>query len=207
MSPSLDTRSARPRRPASRDDSSRLSRDDWLDAAFEAVAEGGFDQVRVLTLARRLGVTRGSFYWHFEDHAALVTALLERWRDRELRLDEHWRADSSNDPRADLLRLLDFALSRGSDADYQAMRFGLALRAFGRNDASVARLVIAVDEARLALFVGKFERLLGDPALARERAILFYLSVAGGLQALARPGGPARAAMEIRQSIARQLIG
>ena len=65
----------------------KLTRDDWLDAAFAAVVEGGFDAVRVLTLAQRLGVTRGSFYWHFADHAELVAALLKRWRERELEID------------------------------------------------------------------------------------------------------------------------
>ena len=44
---------------------SRLGRDDWLDAAFRAAVEHGFDGVRVLTLADTLQVTRGSFYWHF----------------------------------------------------------------------------------------------------------------------------------------------
>jgi AcrR family transcriptional regulator len=57
-----------------------MTRDDWLDAAFKAVTEDGFDHLRVLALADTLGVTRGSFYWHFADHAALVAALLERWQ-------------------------------------------------------------------------------------------------------------------------------
>ena len=63
----------------------RLSRDDWLDAAFEIVAEQGFDSVRVLTLAKSLDVTRGSFYWHFSDHAELIAGLIERWRTREIK--------------------------------------------------------------------------------------------------------------------------
>ncbi|WVM91742.1 TetR/AcrR family transcriptional regulator [Halopseudomonas pachastrellae] len=44
-----------------------LTPQDWFDAATEAILDGGFDQLRVLPLAKRLKVTRGSFYWHFED--------------------------------------------------------------------------------------------------------------------------------------------
>ena len=55
-----------------RSDAQRLGREDWLDAAFDAVVDGGFDQLRVVALAQTLGVTRGSFYWHFADHADLV---------------------------------------------------------------------------------------------------------------------------------------
>ena len=53
--------------PADKTLISRLGRDDWLDAAFRAAVEHGFDGVRVLTLADTLQVTRGSFYWHFKD--------------------------------------------------------------------------------------------------------------------------------------------
>ena len=62
----------------------QLSRDDWLDAAASAIAEGGFDNLRVLLLAKKLGVTRGSFYWHFKDHQDLVVSFLQRWRERRL---------------------------------------------------------------------------------------------------------------------------
>ena len=58
-----------PTKTRKRSETPRLSSDDWLDAAFRAVVEGGFDNVRVLVIAETLGVTRGSFYWHFTDHA------------------------------------------------------------------------------------------------------------------------------------------
>ncbi len=57
----------------------RLSRDDWIGAALEALSTDGLGAVAVEPLARRLGVTKGSFYWHFENLDALVGAALERW--------------------------------------------------------------------------------------------------------------------------------
>src|SRR3954451_16486670 len=58
---------------------SRLSADDWAQAALDMVAEQGVGAVAVEPLARRLGVTKGSFYWHFPSRDALLQAALERW--------------------------------------------------------------------------------------------------------------------------------
>ncbi len=100
-------------------ESPRLTRDDWLDAAFLAVVEGGFDKARVLTIADALGVTRGSFYWHFTDHADLLAALLARWKEREIELDKSLRPDVSKDPVVELERLLEkwtlFSTTSSSD--------------------------------------------------------------------------------------------
>jgi AcrR family transcriptional regulator len=56
-----------------------LTRDDWISGAWDMLGENGLDGVRVEPLARRLGVTKGSFYWHFKDRQQLVEALLDRW--------------------------------------------------------------------------------------------------------------------------------
>ena len=188
-----------------RGDAQRLGRDDWLDAAFDAVVDGGFDQLRVVALAQTLGVTRGSFYWHFADHADLVKVLLARWQQREIADDLRIQAESSDDPQADLLRLLDLALARGG-ADLKDLRFELALRGLGRRDPRVAQMLVEVDAARMALFEAKFLRLTRDVKSATDLAALFYLAVTGGFQALARPNSSARMADYIRGVIADHLI-
>ena len=188
-----------------RSDAQRLGRDDWLDAAFDAVVDGGFDQLRVVALAQTLGVTRGSFYWHFADHADLVKVLLARWQQREIAEGLRIQAESSEDPQADLLRLLDLALARGG-ADLKDLRFELALRGLGRRDPRVAQMLVEVDAARMALFEAKFLRLTRDVKSATDLAALFYLAVTGGFQALARPNSSARMADYIRGVIADHLI-
>lgn len=188
-----------------RGDAQRLGRDDWLDAAFDAVVDGGFDQLRVVALAQTLGVTRGSFYWHFADHADLVKVLLARWQQREIAEGLRIQAESSDDPQADLLRLLDLALARGG-ADLKDLRFELALRGLGRRDPRVAQMLVEVDAARMALFEAKFLRLTRDVKSATDLAALFYLAVTGGFQALARPNSSARMADYIRGVIADHLI-
>ena len=61
----------------------RLSADDWAQAALDLIAEQGVSAVAVEPLARRLGVTKGSFYWHFPSRDALLQAALERWEAGE----------------------------------------------------------------------------------------------------------------------------
>lgn len=200
-------KTAKPGKPAKPVEASRLTRDDWLDAAFAAVVEGGFDKARVLMIADALGVTRGSFYWHFTDHADLISSLLARWLERELELDRHWRSDATStpDPRADLERLLEAALAHAGP-DLENIRFELALRGLGRRDAAVAQMLVEVDQARMGLFVQKFQRLTGDPKKASELAALFYLAIVGSYQALSRPVNPPQVSEYLMGIIANYLI-
>ena len=57
----------------------RLTREDWITAALGAIADGGLAAVGVEPLAARLGTTKGSFYWHFENRDALLEAAIGRW--------------------------------------------------------------------------------------------------------------------------------
>jgi AcrR family transcriptional regulator len=61
--------------------SSRLSREKWLKAGFEALAEAGAQALKAEPLARRLGTTKGSFYWHFADVPDFHNALLGQWEE------------------------------------------------------------------------------------------------------------------------------
>lgn len=183
----------------------RLGRDDWLDAAFDAVAENGFDSVRVLSLAASLGVTRGSFYWHFTDHAELITALVERWRGREVEAHRRAQEASPLEPKADLERMLEGALAHaGTEVKY--LRFELALRGLGRRDPEVAKVLIEVDRMRMRLFEAKFLRLTGNEKTAAELAALFYLAIVGGTHALARPANPERTKDYLQRIIGQYLI-
>ena len=59
----------------------RQSKKSWLNAALKALASGGIDQVRVESLAKKLGVTKGSFYWHFKDREQFLDELLNFWAE------------------------------------------------------------------------------------------------------------------------------
>jgi AcrR family transcriptional regulator len=57
----------------------RLSAQDWVEAAYAALGDGGVAAVAVEPLAVRLGTTKGSFYWHFSGRDALLQAALAHW--------------------------------------------------------------------------------------------------------------------------------
>ena len=60
----------------------RLAAADWISAALDVLKESGVEAVQITTLAKRLSVTRGSFYWHFENREDLLAALIAEWRAR-----------------------------------------------------------------------------------------------------------------------------
>lgn len=64
---------------ASKSDRNRLTAEDWAQAALDLISEQGVAAMAIEPLARRLGVTKGSFYWHFSSRDALLRAALERW--------------------------------------------------------------------------------------------------------------------------------
>ncbi len=156
----------------------QLSRNAWLDAAGAAIAEGGFDDVRVLTLAKQLGVTRGSFYWHFNDHAELIVSFLDRWRDRRLAELDYLRL-SGDDSETELRRILRLALSEPAWNTRQ-MRVELAVRDFARRDPYAAKIVAEVDRGRIDHCTSLLEKMMNDKGKARDLALLVYVATIGG---------------------------
>lgn len=126
----------------------RLSADDWVAAGLGMLVESGVDAVKVLPLANRLGVTRGSFYWHFKNRDALLAKLLDAWETTNTRAIVEAVATPGT--------LVDkyIALSRlwlgWSDFDPD---LDVAVRNWGRRDPAVLERLKAADECRVAAFV------------------------------------------------------
>ena len=157
-----------------REPGARIGRNDWLRGALAVLVREGIAGVRVEPLAARLDVSKGSFYWHFKDRAALHTAMLEHWRDVAT-LEVMARVERAGGPaRAKLRRLI--ALSARSE---KAQRLETAMRGWARHDANVAAAIAATDRERVA-YVGGLLRALGvKPAVAELRARILYLTVIG----------------------------
>ena len=162
-----------------RADRKLLDRAAWLHAAGEAVAEGGFANLRILDLAKRLGVTRGSFYWHFEDHPDLVRAFIDHWLDYRRERTALWsRLVTERDPEAALLHSLAINFDEGR-VSRRAIRIELAVREFAARDAYAANALAISDEMRHARNVEIYTELTGDAARARLLALTSYLIIAG----------------------------
>ncbi|TVP57557.1 MAG: TetR/AcrR family transcriptional regulator [Halomonadaceae bacterium] len=170
-----DTKSAL--RQSKGTDKPQLKVDDWLDAAAGEIAAGGFSNLRVMTLAKKLGVTRGSFYWHFRDHQDLVQRFLQRWRDRRLHELQYWKPQGG-DVEEELRHILELLLTDAS-RNIRRLQVELAVRDFARRNDLAAELVLEVDESRINQNCQLFERLGTDPEQTRGLSLLLYVSIIG----------------------------
>ncbi|GAM98111.1 transcriptional regulator, TetR family [alpha proteobacterium U9-1i] len=171
----LMTSEPSPRRPRSKPapaNVTTLDAEAWVEAAMDALAEGGVDAIRVDRLAKKLGVTRGSFYWHFKDHDALLRAVLRDWRRRATyRLRP--RIERADATVKDWLKEL-LALPYSGPRAERGAAIELAIRLWARRDKDAARVVRVIDRTRLTYFAGLMEQ-RGVPAKdAKGRALLFY---------------------------------
>ena len=165
----------------------RFTPEDWTRAALRALAEGGIGAVRVDVLARELGVTRGSFYWHFADRNALLKAALERW-EREFTARVIEAMDGIDDPAERLERLVRIAFS-------DELVPGLQPAIMADADRPVVLPVLRRVTAQRIDHISAIYQDLGlAPADARRRAVLAYATYLGWLD-LRR--GPADAAPEV----------
>jgi AcrR family transcriptional regulator len=71
--------------PSQKNEKSTLSAADWEQAAVEMIAEKGLMSVAIEPLARRMGITKGSFYWHFDSRESLLDRALKRWEEHDRR--------------------------------------------------------------------------------------------------------------------------
>jgi len=156
------------------DSSSRvsLSLGDWVASATEVLVDEGVDNVRVDVIAKTLGVTRGSFYWHFKDREDLLQQMLEAWR---LAATEQIieRFDRRRDDPTALVRDLLSLPFRGRAAE-RAARVELAIRDWARRDPLARSALDDVDSRRLGYIAQCFSALGFDIGEARARAFILY---------------------------------
>jgi AcrR family transcriptional regulator len=151
----------------------RLTRDDWAKAALTAIAEGGLNAVAVEPLAARLGATKGSFYWHFANRAALLEAALARWEELHTTAVNAEVQSASPDPVQRLRLLIQRAIGLA-----ERDRIGVVLHAAADHPA-IAPVLARVTKSRLDFLAALFSE-LGMPAeQAAQRALLTYSAYLG----------------------------
>ncbi len=149
----------------------RGSRELWLDAARDAFVTSGLDAVKIQPLAKRLNLSRTSFYWFFKDRGALLDALLDMWDDSNTgSLVAAAGAYAETITEAALTLISVFLDDRPFES-----RFDLAVRGWAHSSDAVAARVNAADAARLAAIRRMFERFGYDPGEADVRARTVYL--------------------------------
>lgn len=148
----------------------KLNRDDWVLAAFTTLSESGVNAVRVEVLAKLLGVTKGSFYWHFKSRQELLSALLEKWRV-EQRVIERVEALGGG-AKAKMINLLD-SVPRAAHRNNSGAT-ELAVRSWAKNDDLAAKTLAQVDKDRIQWVKKHFVQMGYDDQQAEARAFLTY---------------------------------
>jgi len=161
----------------------RLSAEDWALAALDVIAEQGLSAVAVEPLARRLGVTKGSFYWHFPSREALLVAALERW-ERTEQETVFGKMEAVSDPRLRLREL--FQLVAHEPTTH--IIYSELLKAL---DHPVVKPVLGrISSRRLEYLTASFRQAGMSRQDAQNRARLAYAAYVGFLQLSLQLGQP-----------------
>ena len=149
---------------------SPLQPDDWIRAAFARLAAEGIESVRIELLARDLGVSKGSFYWHFQDREELLAKMFERWEKDE----NDWLDETVITPKA----AARWARFVHHCTDLQLARLESAMRTWSRRDERIAARISAIEKKRIA-HIASVLRAIGFVAPAAESwaeiTLLVYL--------------------------------
>jgi AcrR family transcriptional regulator len=165
----------------------RTPRRSWIEEGLRALAGGGPDAVRIEPLAQALGVSRGGFYWHFDDRRALLEEMLDTWE------------------RASIDEVLERVEREGGDARVKLRRAGaltfsnwllpidLAVRDWARREPSVAERLRRVDNRRMDYLRALFGTFCSDQDDVEARCMLAFSLLIGNHFMAADHGGRSRA--------------
>lgn len=153
----------------------RLSAEDWEDAALRLIADQGVGALAVEALARQLGVTKGSFYWHFRTREALLQAALERWEQYGER-EVISQIEAMPDPRARLPELF----RRVAHEIAPRRVYAALLKAL--DHPQVVPVMARVSQRRMEFLTTIYREAGLPPPEALNRARLTYAAYVGFLQ-------------------------
>jgi AcrR family transcriptional regulator len=156
---------------SSNDSGWRGSQEGWLEAAYDSLLESGVDSVKILPLAKRLNLSRTSFYWFFKDREELLAALVARWRDKNTgNLVKQSEAYAETVIEA-LLNVFDCWI----DKTLFDAQFEFAVRSWALQSADILEEVQKADQMRLEALSRMFVRFGYKEISADVRARTIYL--------------------------------
>lgn len=151
---------------------SNLTRQDWIDRGLKALAETGVETVRVEPLAKLMGVTKGSFYWHFKNREDMLEAILQEWVKRQTNSIIERVEALGGDATTKLLYLFELAVQDDGRAEN-------AIRAWATSDSKITTVIAQVDQRRLDYTKDLFLQVGFAPFEAMVRARMVYYALVG----------------------------
>ncbi|MEO7397567.1 MAG: helix-turn-helix domain-containing protein [Ilumatobacteraceae bacterium] len=166
----------------------RTPRSEWTEEGLRSLASGGPDAVRVELLAQELGVTKGGFYWHFDDRRALLEEMLNTWERRSIDEVIERVESEGGDARVKLRRAGALTFSRGG-----LLAIDLAVRDWARRDQAVAERLRRVDNRRMDYLRTLFGAFCADEDEVEARCMLAFSLAIGNHFMAADHGARSRA--------------
>ena len=156
---------------AAMDNGWRGSHEGWLEAAYDSLLESGVDSVKILPLAKRLNLSRTSFYWFFKDREELLSALITLWREKNTgNIVKQSEAYAESLAEA-MLNVFDCWLNK----DLFDSQFEFAVRSWALQSPEILAEVQFADQTRLEALGRMFQRFGYDETAADVRARTTYL--------------------------------
>lgn len=153
----------------------KVTRADWLNIARDTLISDGVGEVKVLGLAQRLGVSRSSFYWYFDNRKDLLSALLDDWEDRNIGTIVAYSAEEA----ATITEALCHFFKCFVDPDLFDPGLDFAVREWARRDERIRKRIDQADETRLAAVRAMFEGHGYPPHEADVRSRIVYFMQLG----------------------------
>ncbi|MGH6884432.1 MAG: TetR/AcrR family transcriptional regulator [Hypericibacter sp.] len=153
----------------------KASRGDWLQAALESLIEGGVEQVKILPLARKLSVSRSSFYWYFKRREDLLAALLRHWQATNTQSIVERASLPSRSIDQGLLHIFEC----WTDDRLFDPRLDSAIRDWARGSPKLRGIVQEADDKRVAAIARLFRRHGYEAKEAFIRARVLYFTQVG----------------------------
>lgn len=153
----------------------KVTREDWLNLARDVLVNDGVGELKILSLAEKLNVSRSSFYWYFKDRAALLDALLEEWESRNSRsIVRHCEMEAADITAAACNFFRCFV-----DTSLFDSRLDFAVREWARRDTEVRKRIDSADAERLQAIANMFVRMGYGATEADARARVLYFMQLG----------------------------
>lgn len=164
----------KPAEEVSIDGSSRTSKQDWLDLAIKTLIEDGIDQVKIQVMARKLDVSRSSFYWFFESLGDLHEQLLQNW----LRSNTDPVVDHALRPAPSINRAILNVFQCWIDDRLFDPQLDIAVRIWARRDPSIRAVIDEADKRRIEAITAMYRRYGYDEENAFIRArVLYFMQI------------------------------
>ncbi len=184
--------------PPRHSDSHRLDRNSWVSAGIEVLCSAGVQAVRVEALAKKLNISKGSFYWHFKNREDLLEAMLDEWQTRQ----GDWSADAEGmpSPVERWTKLFEIFRTPG----YAMLE--LAISAWARQEERVARRLAEAERKRIAYLSAIFREIGFTHAQASEWANAAFLLFLGWMDRTTREPAHKESGLALSELLSRFVL-